>query len=95
MIVWAISMVVYFRTPTVMPEWVYHWHIPKWLAKYWALGLVPAYLLFTLYAYKRGWTKLPPLPEGEEKRYPHRPDLSTRELWRLEDEQTGWNRWKW
>ena len=73
-----------------IPAWVLRTGFSEWFLRTWpalvaciiAIAFVPGVLLF---AHFSGWLKTPQYPPPAPKEYPHRPDLSTRELWDQED----------
>jgi len=86
-IVWAVSIAAGWLLNPAVTLLVQRLGVPMWIAKNWTWSIIPLFLLFTLYVHRKGWMKQPPAKPGELIKYPHRPDLSTKELWELVDRQ--------
>jgi hypothetical protein len=83
LVVWAASMLLWFFFTNVatLPLWVAKYHIPVWLMRHWPWSAFPAFCLITLRLLRKGWMRLPPLPEASEENRPLYPELDYDEYW--------------
>ena len=82
----AISLIVFFMTPRVMPKWVTEWRIPLWFAHFWPLGLPLGWLAVTGLLYRLGWIKDVQMMTHDS----YHPELSHQQWKRLNDASAGW-----